>query len=327
MGSEGVDLSARYGVSPSMDGHSDFINLSVSKPRRKPRPPLTLRPTPNIRELPHCTLLTLCLQPSLRTRYVLRGLLNRWKHQALVPRLARLRQCRARMLRRVALQRWSDRAPAESPSLTKSSRLRHMRLRAHMRLWLSAARAVARLLELEQRAERRCAIAVLQRWRQAGARRREAAAAARRAERLVLFRRWRRHAGLLLASPRHALLRSQRRPARPASHPPPSRPRRPPPPPQQPRQPPPPPPPPQQPQPQQHQSPPPPPPPPPPQQQPDDPLSASDHEMLAELELDELERLMEAERVEAERVEAERVEEAERVASIGDVWRILKPRA
>ena len=216
-----MDLSARDGVSPSMDGHSDFINLSVSKPRRKPRPPLTLRPTPNIRELPHCTLLTLCLQPSLRTRHVLRGLLNRWKHQALVPRLARMRQCRARMLRRVALQRWSDRAQAESPSLTKSSRLRHMRLRAYMRLWLSAARAVARLLQLEQRAEQRCAIAALRRWRQAGARRREAAAAARRAERVVLFRRWRRHAGLLLASPRHALLRSQRRPARPASHPPP----------------------------------------------------------------------------------------------------------
>ena len=65
MGLEGVDLSARDGVSPSMDGHSDFINLSVSKPRREPRLPLTLRPTPNIRELPHCTLLTLCLQPSL----------------------------------------------------------------------------------------------------------------------------------------------------------------------------------------------------------------------------------------------------------------------
>ena len=254
-----MELSARDGVSPSMDGHSDFINLSVSKPRRKPRPPLTLRPTPNIRELPHCTLLTLCLQPSLRTRHVLRGLLNRWKHQALVPRLARLHQCRARMLRRVALQRWSDRAPAESPSLTKSSRLRHMRLRAYMRLWLSAARAVARLLQLEQRAEQRCAIAALRRWRQAGARRREATAAARRAERVVLFRRWRRHAGLLLASPRHALLRSQRRPARPASHPPP--------PPPPPWQPPPPPPPPQQPQPQQHQS----PPPPPPQPQPPPP--------------------------------------------------------
>ena len=262
-------------VSPSMDGRSHFIHLrdleqphreqqSVSKSRsrkEKARPPLTLRPSPNIRELPHCTLLTLCLQPSLRTRHVSRGLLDRWKHRALVARLARMRTCWARRLMRVALHRWAGRVPAEqSPSLAKSlrgpslrralcllsaharvrlrldrlehaeagvrregvrSRLWHMRLRAYVRLWRSAARAVATLLELERRAERCCAMAALCRWRQAGATRREAKAAARRAERVVLLRRWRRHAGLLLASPRHALLRSQRRPAHPASPPPP----------------------------------------------------------------------------------------------------------
>ena len=101
-----MEVSARDGsVSPSMDGRSHFIHLrdleqphreqSVSKPRtrkEKPRPPLTLRPNPNIRELPHCTLLTLCLQPSLRARHVPRGLLDRWKHLVLVRRLARLSQ-------------------------------------------------------------------------------------------------------------------------------------------------------------------------------------------------------------------------------------------
>ena len=102
-----MEVSARdTAVSPSLDGRSHFIHLrDVEQPHRQQpgvmsklrtrkakeaRPPLTLRPSPNIRELPHCTLLTLCLQPSLRTRHVSRGLLERWKHLALVPRLGRL---------------------------------------------------------------------------------------------------------------------------------------------------------------------------------------------------------------------------------------------
>ena len=108
---------------------------------------LSLQPDCKIRELPHCTLLTLCLQPSLRTRNLSRQLVEQWKRLRQWSRLKWLCRFWPRLLLHRALHRWirtlTGQMAMAGSGLTRA--IRSPSLRRALALLVAYARARLRL--------------------------------------------------------------------------------------------------------------------------------------------------------------------------------------